>query len=211
MTKPRNGGNRQTVTQTWAKKQKGSVAMSFLDSARRALSNKSDDYYDDAEYDYEQEEYEDEYEDYEEEEPKRSFFSFLNRKSNNDYEEYEDYEPSTRSFDTGFSKSANDRYSKEFVKPSSTTPQRTSLAGVEVTVHYPESLDDATKIIREVKVNKITIFDISTIASDDEARRVVDYIGGAAEGMECPFKRLCPSIFCIAPKGVTLDVRKQRY
>lgn len=187
--------------------------MSFLDSARRALSNKSDDYYDDAEYDYEQEEYEDEYEDYEEEEPKRSFFSFLNRKSNNDYEdEYEDYEPTTsRSYDKSFSKSANDRYSKDFVKPSSATPQRTSLAGVEVTVHYPESLDDATKIIREVKINKITIFDISTIASDDEARRVVDYIGGAAEGMECPFKRLCPSIFCIAPKGVTLDVRKQRY
>lgn len=182
--------------------------MSFLDSARRAFGTKSDDYYDDADY---EQEYEDEYEDYEEEEPKRSFFSFLNRKATDDYDDEEEYEAPARSYEPSFSKASSDRYNKDFGKAPVTPPQRTNLAGVEVTVHYPESLDDATKIIREVKVNKITIFDISTIASDDEARRVVDYIGGAAEGMECPFKRLCPSIFCIAPKGVTLDVRKQRY
>ena len=83
------------------------------------------------------------------------------------------------------------------------------MAGVEVIVHYPASLDDATRIIREVKNNKITLFDISAITSDAEARRVVDYIGGAAFGMECPFERLCPSIFCIAPMGVKLDAKKR--
>jgi FtsZ-interacting cell division protein YlmF len=83
------------------------------------------------------------------------------------------------------------------------------MAGVEVIVHYPTSLDDATRIIREVKGNKITMFDISSIPTDEEARRVVDYIGGAAFGMECPFERLCPSIFCIAPTGVKFDIKKR--
>ena len=53
------------------------------------------------------------------------------------------------------------------------------------------------------------MFDISSIPTDEEARRVVDYIGGAAFGMECPFERLCPSIFCIAPTGVKFDVKKR--
>lgn len=179
--------------------------MSFLDNARRAFGTKSEDYYDEDRYD-------EEYDEYEEEEPKKSFFSFLGGRDKGEEEYEEEYEePAPRTYQSSYSKtsSSSDRYKTSFTQKS--TPVRSTLSGVEVTVHYPASLDDATRIIREVKSNKITIFDISAITSDDEARRVVDYIGGAAFGMECPFERLCPSIFCIAPVGVKIDAKKNRY
>lgn len=183
--------------------------MSFLDNAKRAFGVRSDEYYDEDKYD-------EEYEEYEEEEPKKSFFSFLGKRDEEEEEYEETYEePAPRRYPTSsYSRTITprERYSQTVAaKPASAQPIRSSLAGVEVTVHYPASLDDATRIIREVKGNKITIFDISAITSDDEARRVVDYIGGAAFGMECPFERLCPSIFCMAPVGVKIDAKKNRY
>lgn len=186
--------------------------MSFLDNARRAFGSKS-------EYDYE-DRYEEDYEDYEEEddEPKKSFFSFLGRREEkeDDYEEnYESEQRPARSYSSSYSRNTTprERYSSAYAsKPAvPPAPTRSSLAGVEVTVHYPTSLDDATRIIREVKTNKITLIDVSGIATDNEARRVVDYIGGAAFGMDCPFERLCPSIFCIAPVGVKIDAKKNKY
>ncbi len=177
--------------------------MSFLDTARRMFGAETDEYYDDR---YEDEEY-DEYED---DEPKKSLFSFLKRNDEEDYEA-ETPEPEKARYSSYSSRtsSARERYSSAFSKSAESTPVRSNMSGVEVTVHYPASLDDATRIIREVKSNKITLFDISAITSDAEARRVVDYIGGAAFGMECPFERLCPSIFCIAPVGVKLDAKKR--
>lgn len=184
--------------------------MSFLDTARRALGGKPDDYYE------EDDRYEDEYEEYDDDEPKKSFFSFLSKRNDEDdeYEEeaYEKEPERARRYSTSYSRtSANSVGYSSLAQKTAPTPVRSSLAGVEVIVHYPASLDDATRIIREVKSNKITIFDISSITSDDEARRVVDYIGGAAFGMDCPFERLCPSIFCIAPVGVKIDAKKNRY
>ncbi len=176
--------------------------MSFLDNARRAFGVRDEEYYDES---YEDEEY-DEYED---EEPKKSFFSFLKRNEDT-YEDAPQPEEKPR-YQTSYSSrtTARERYASAFGKTAEPAPARANMSGVEVTVHYPTSLDDATRIIREVKGNRITLFDISGITSDAEARRVVDYIGGAAFGMECPFERLCPSIFCIAPVGVKLDPKKR--
>lgn len=174
--------------------------MSFLDNARRALSTKSDDYYD-------EDRYEEDYEDYEDEEPKRPLFGFLGKRRNDEDFEEEYDEPAENTKPSAGRSYYSDRYKNSFAQKP--VQPRTAMSGIEVTVHYPSSLDDATRIIREVKGNKITIFDISSIASDDEARRVVDYIGGAAYGMDCPFERLCPSIFCIAPIGVKIDTKRK--
>ena len=174
--------------------------MSFLDTAKRAFGSKTDDYYDDR-----YEEYDDEYEDYEEE-PKKNLFSFLRRNDEDEYDDYDEDEVAPKR-KSSYSYSVGERLSSRRQKSSATE----SASKAELTVHYPTSFDDATRIIRDVKADKITIFDISGITSDDEARRVVDYIGGAAFGMECPFERLCPSIFCIAPVGVKIDAKRTRY
>lgn len=178
--------------------------MSFLENAKRAFSSRVDEYYDDGDYEKDYEEYEDY-----EEEPKKPFFSFLSKKQDEYDEEEEPYTENTRSYSSSFSRSSSrERTSAAFAKPQSTV-STANLKGAVISVLYPDSFNDATKIIHEVKANKITVFDISGIASDDDARRIVDYIGGAAEGMDCPFKRLCPSIFCITPQGVRLDIQKK--
>ena len=175
--------------------------MSFFDNAKRAFSGRTDDY-------EEERDYEEEYE----ETPKRSLFSFLSRNKNDEYDDYEEEEEaaerrtSARHTSSYSSRKASDRYSsKQQIR------YEPNLSGVEVVVLYPAGFDDSVKLVREVKEGKITIFDVSGIPTSEEARRIVDYICGAAEGMDCPFSRLCPSIFCIAPKGVTLTNRKSRY
>ena len=175
-----------------------------MDNARRALIGETDD------NDYERD-YDEEYESYEET-PKRSLFSFLSRNKNDEYEDYEAEEQnaerrsSAKRTHSYSSQRASDRYSS-----NQQIKYESASSDVEVIVLYPTTFDDSAKRVREVKSGKITIFDVSGIATPEEARRIVDYICGAAEGMDCPFSRLCPSVFCIAPKGVTLTNRKSKY
>ncbi len=172
--------------------------MSLFENVRGSFSTRYDDeYYDDREY-------EDEEEEYEEEKPRRGFFaSLFSRRRDDDYDDYDDerYEEEnsrsrygTSRFSSGASKS-----SIRYNKPSSQT---------ELIVLHPKSFDDSIEIVKELKNGKITVFDTSGIETPQEARRVVDYISGAAEGIGCPFERLCPSIFCIAPDNVTLTTNK---
>ncbi|HIU56312.1 MAG TPA: cell division protein SepF [Candidatus Ornithomonoglobus merdipullorum] len=203
--------------------------MSFISNARRALGSRSDTEYED--YGYNEEDY-----DYaEEEKPKRrGFFSLFTKKDRDEYEDVYDDEPesySERRSYSGYGSREYDRsgsrYSSSYASDrqqrssySNDRQQRSSSqssiryesspSDMEVKVLYPKSFDDSADIVKEVKARKITIFDVSEIGSNEEARRVVDYICGAAEGMECPFSRLCPSIFCIAPKGVRLTNTKEK-
>lgn len=198
--------------------------MSFFSNARRALGGKpTDDEYDN--YDEYDDEYEDgeDYADYDEDErAHKGFFSFFSKKSRdyNDEKAEDEYERSDRYRDTRSSSysSRPTSYSRGYSSYSSDSRNRYSsgsgsstVSGVEVTVLYPENFDKCNQIVQDVKAGKITIFDVSGIETVDEARRIVDYICGAAEGMECPFSRLCPSIFCIAPKGVTVTNPKQKF
>lgn len=194
--------------------------MSFIDTTRRAISGRDYDY-DNRDYDEEYDEYEEEYED----KPRRNIFSLLFGTRNEDYDEYaeEEAEPKrerTSSYSNrSTASSARSAYSRaesassyrEKSSPRSSIRYGANLSGVEITVLSPVGFDDSAKIVREVKEGKITIFDVSEIAAADEARRIVDYICGAAEGMDCPFSRICPSIFCIAPKGVVLNNKKAGY
>lgn len=184
--------------------------MSFLENAKRAISGRDADYDDDREYD-------EEYDEYEEEKPRRSLFSFLSKNKREEYDDYAEEEAaaearsSMRDSSSYQQRRTSDRYSGDRYNTRNTAKRVPDLTGVEVTVLYPNSFDDSVKLVKEVKDGRITLFDVSGIDSPEEARRVVDYICGAAEGMECPFSRLCPSIFCIAPKGVVLNNRKNRY
>lgn len=198
--------------------------MSFFSNARRALGGKpTDEEYDN--YDEYDDEYEDgeDYADYDEDEKAhKGLFSFFSKKSRdyNDEKAEDEYERNDRYRDTRSSSYSGrpTSYSRSYSSYSGDSRNRYSsgsgsstVSGVEVTVLYPENFDKCNQIVQDVKAGKITIFDVSGIETVDEARRIVDYICGAAEGMECPFSRLCPSIFCIAPKGVTVTNPKQKF
>ncbi len=177
--------------------------MSFWDNAKRAFTGR-DEYYDEDERGYEET-----YDDYDEERPKRKLFSFLSRDTDDEYEDFAQEEDNSSRRSSARETFSSSRRTDS--SPKSSIRYAPSLSGVEVTVLHPMGFDDSTKIVREVKEGRITIFDVSDITTSDEARRIIDYICGAAEGMECPFSRLCPSIFCIAPKGVILNDKKSRY
>lgn len=175
--------------------------MSFIDNARRAFSGKDEDY--DREYD-------DEMYEEEEEEKRPKFFSFLKRNK----DEYDDYVEEEEAAERRYSRAESARYNERSRSSSESIrygSSRNDDEKIEVIVMHPTSFDESARLVKLVKEGKITIFDVSEIESSDEARRIVDYICGAAEGLDCPFSRLCPSIFCIAPKGVTLTDQKRRY
>ncbi len=202
--------------------------MSIFDTTKRAFGSGYDDYDD---YDgYDDEMYDDEYE--EEKPHRKSFFSFFSKKKDSfddDYEEdlsdrsvrdqrsrdYNSRDYSSRSYSgssrSSYSSSSRGLSSSRTASSQSSIRYDSNPGEIEVKVLYPTSFDDSAELVREVKAGKITIFDVSGIPSNEDARRVVDYISGAAAGMECPFSRLCPSIFCIAPKGVRLNNTGSRY
>ena len=166
--------------------------MSVFDSARRLFGSTDyedeyDEYYDDEEY--------------EEEKPKKRLFSFLSRDKDDYYEEEEEPRYSSRS---SYKDTESIRKKAEAALPR-------NLYGVEMSIITPTSFDDSSRIVKEVKSGKITVFDMSGINNVEEARRIVDYICGAAEGMDCPFSRICPSVFCIAPDGVIINGKRTRY
>ena len=63
----------QSLVQETITNRKEVYVMSFLDNARRAFKSKSDEFFDDSEYEQEYEEYEDE--------PRKPLFSFLSKKA----------------------------------------------------------------------------------------------------------------------------------
>lgn len=179
--------------------------MSFLNNALKAFGVRAndDDRYDNDEYDRE-DELNDEEEGYDDD------------RRNEDYIDTS-YKKSTRPRKKMSSeRHTSDNYSDENTRSSYSTAYdsrtsnsyNSSMSGdcwAEVSFFYPSDFDKSKDIVASVKRGKITIFDVSQIESIDVARRIVDYIGGAAEGMECPFSMICPSIFCIAPKGVKIS------
>lgn len=174
--------------------------MSIFENTRQAFS--SDD-------DFRDTEYMDEYAEEKKENPIKRFFSdlfgfereddFMDTEEREDTEEYREPPKSGRA-------------SARFTRSSDEYSESRMGGNIEIITMYPQGVDDASKIIREVKLGKIVIFDVNDqIESSEEARRIVDFVGGAAEGLECPFSRLCASIFCIAPKGVKFTNTKTRY
>lgn len=173
--------------------------MSLFDSAKKLFGSED---YENEYYEY----YDDE--EYEEEKPRRKFFSFLSR-------DKDDY---SRDKDDYYEEEEERRYSSrssyrdtENIRKKTDAPMYKNLSGVEMSIITPTSFDDSSRIVKEVKSGKITVFDMSGINNVEEARRIVDYICGAAEGMDCPFSRICPSVFCIAPDGVIINGKRTKY
>lgn len=155
----------------------------------------------------------DEYTEKKENPVKRFFADLFGFEREDDYMEDDERRTNSEYSDNTRSERGASRFTRAERSYSGPTYSDSGIgANVEIITMYPQGVDDASKIIREVKLDKIVIFDVNDqIESSEEARRIVDFVGGAAEGLECPFSRLCASIFCIAPKGVKFTNTKTRY
>lgn len=182
--------------------------MSFLRDTRRAFSSRDyrEDYYE-SDRDYDEEDSEEEYE---EEKTTRGFFSRLFGKKDDFEEEIEEEEE--RSYSSrNRRQQTSERASSYRSHASSTVNYAPKTAeNIEIVALSHFNFPNAAEIVKEVKKGKVILFDISTLETAEDARRVVDYIGGAAEGMDCNFEKLFPSVFGISPKNITITAKKSR-
>ena len=181
--------------------------MSFLGDTRRAFSSRdySEEYYD-SERDYDEDD-----QDYEEEKSIKGFFAKLFGRNDDYEEETEEEKEEERSYSSRRRTQTKERTSSYSRNTSSTVNYAPmSAENVEIVALSHFNFPNAAEIVKEVKKGKVILFDISTLESTEEARRVVDYIGGAAEGMDCNFEKLFPSVFGISPKNITITAKKSR-
>lgn len=181
--------------------------MSFLGDTRRAFSSRdySEEYYEsDRDYDEDDEEYE-------EEKSIKGFFAKLFGRNDDYDEETEEDKEEERSYSSRRRTQTKERTSSYSRNTSSTVNYAPmSAENVEIVALSHFNFPNAADIVKEVKKGKVILFDISTLETTEDARRVVDYIGGAAEGMDCNFEKLFPSVFGISPKNITITAKKSR-
>lgn len=72
-----------------------------------------------------------------------------------------------------------------------------------IRIMKPAEFDDSADVANEIKSGRLVIFDVTNLG-DDEARRVVDFVSGAAYGVNGNVRRVSGGIFVAAPR--TIDI-----
>lgn len=76
-------------------------------------------------------------------------------------------------------------------------------ASSRIRIMKPSEFDDSTGIADEIKGGRLVIFDVTNLGNDD-ARRVVDFISGAAYGVSGNVRRVSGGIFVAAPRNIDI-------
>ena len=107
-----------------------------------------------------------------------------------DDEDYED-EPKKQKFSSFSSRTAK------------VVPVR-SGSNNKVRIIKPKSFEESGKIADEIKGSRLVIFDVTTL-DVDTARRIVDFIVGAAYALDGNVRRVSGGIFVAAPNGIDIS------
>ena len=67
----------------------------------------------------------------------------------------------------------------------------------------PSDINDSTNVANEIKEGRLVIFDVGQI-DNEEARRIVDFMSGAAYGVNGKVRRVSEGIFVAAPKNIDI-------
>ncbi len=134
---------------------------------------------------------------------KMSFFnSVKNFIGMGDEEEYEDEE----FFDEEFEEEEYDEEPKRkftaFPRKPKVVPIN-SAATSKVRIIKARSNDEATKIADETKAGRLVIFDVTGLDTED-ARRIVDFMSGAAYALDGNVRRIAGGIFVAAPRNIDI-------
>lgn len=79
-----------------------------------------------------------------------------------------------------------------------------SSATSKVRIIKPKSFEESGKIADEIKGNRLVIFDVTGLDTD-EARRIVDFIVGAAYAVNGNVRRVSGGIFVAAPNSIDIS------
>jgi cell division inhibitor SepF len=72
-----------------------------------------------------------------------------------------------------------------------------------IRIMKPSEFDDSTGIADEIKGGRLVIFDVGNLDAT-EARRVVDFVSGAAYGVNGNVRRVSGGIFVAAPRNIDI-------
>ena len=73
----------------------------------------------------------------------------------------------------------------------------------KVRIIKPKSFEESGKIADEIKGDRLVIFDVTTL-DIDQARRIVDFIVGAAYALNGNVRRVSGGIFVAAPNSIDI-------
>lgn len=76
-------------------------------------------------------------------------------------------------------------------------------ASSRIRIMKPTEFDDSTGIADEIKGGRLVIFDVGNLDAA-EARRVVDFVSGAAYGVNGNVRRVSGGIFVAAPRNIDI-------
>ena len=72
-----------------------------------------------------------------------------------------------------------------------------------IKIMRPTDINDSTNVANEIKEGRLVIFDVGQI-DNEEARRIVDFMSGAAYGVNGKVRRVSEGIFVAAPKNIDI-------
>ena len=72
-----------------------------------------------------------------------------------------------------------------------------------VRIMQPSQFEESTAIADEIKSGRLVIFNIGELSNDD-ARRVVDFISGTAYGLNGNIRRASKDIFVASPRNIDI-------
>lgn len=72
-----------------------------------------------------------------------------------------------------------------------------------IRIMKPSSFDESTAIADEIKGGRLVIFDVGNL-DDKDARRVIDFVSGAAYGVSGNVRRVSGFVFVAAPKSIDI-------
>jgi cell division inhibitor SepF len=123
--------------------------------------------------------------------------NFFNLKRNDPYEEDEDDY-----------KTVADTASEE--QPSQQRPaERKPSGALQMKVVRPKRLNEAPEIAEYLKAGHTVVLNLDNI-SDEDARRMIDYIAGVSYAINGKIERPADRTFLVTPAGVSVDSDGQR-
>ncbi len=122
-----------------------------------------------------------------------------------DYDSYDDYEEDTKESSHN-KRSSSKSASGFFNRKSKVVP---ISGGPQVKISRPRSFDESVKIVDDLKSGSMVIFDVKPLDTE-EARRIVDFVAGAAYGLDGTLKRVSGGIFVVVPVDVYVTEEELR-
>lgn len=147
-------------------------------------------------------------------------FGLGGHSNDEDYEEYEDYEDTEDIEDEEdysprnrrvFSNSSNNDYSSRSMQ-TKVIPMETAVSSSKMVITEPTCYDSVKEIGEYLKAKKSVIINLENV-SKEEARRILDFLSGAAFMIDGTIQMVSNLIYLMTPRNVEIqdDTKRNEY